>query len=83
MLSLQFWLWAIVGGSCALYIAIAFRARARTTADFYVADRHVGPIANGMATADAIVSGLAPGSPAVTTMIGKSTFGRSLTGRSG
>ncbi len=51
MLSLQFWLWAIVGGSCALYIAIAFRARARTTADFYVADRHVGPIANGMATA--------------------------------
>ncbi len=51
MLSLQFWLWAIVGGSCALYIAIAFRARARSTADFYVADRHVGPIANGMATA--------------------------------
>ena len=51
MLSLQFWLWAIVGGSCALYIAIAFRARAHTTADFYVADRHVGPIANGMATA--------------------------------
>jgi len=51
MLSLQFWLWAIVGGSCALYIAIAFRARARSTADFYVADRHIGPIANGMATA--------------------------------
>src|SRR5215510_9389424 len=36
---------------------------------------------SGVATADAIVSGLAPGRLAVTWMVGKSTFGRSLTGR--
>jgi hypothetical protein len=37
---------------------------------------------SGVATVTAMVSGLAPGSPAVTWMVGKSTFGRSLTGRS-
>src|SRR5262249_27171561 len=37
---------------------------------------------SGSATADAIVSGLAPGSEAVTWMVGKSMFGRSLTGSS-
>ena len=36
----------------------------------------------GVATADAMVSGLAPGRLAVTWIVGKSTFGRSLTGRS-
>ena len=36
---------------------------------------------SGSATADAIVSGLAPGRPAFTWMVGKSTVGRSLTGR--
>jgi hypothetical protein len=36
----------------------------------------------GVATADAMVSGLAPGRPALTWIVGKSTFGRSLTGRS-
>jgi hypothetical protein len=35
---------------------------------------------SGVATDDAIVSGLAPGSCAVTSRVGKSTFGRSLTG---
>ena len=35
---------------------------------------------SGSATADAIVSGLAPGRPAFTWMVGKSTVGRSLTG---
>ncbi len=35
---------------------------------------------SGVATAEAIVSGLAPGRPADTEMVGKSTFGRSLTG---
>ncbi len=35
---------------------------------------------SGVATADAIVSGLAPGRLAVTSSVGKSTFGRSLTG---
>ena len=37
---------------------------------------------SGSATADAIVSGLAPGRPAFTWMVGKSTVGRSLTGSS-
>src|SRR5262245_45619206 len=35
---------------------------------------------NGVATEDAIVSGLAPGSDAETWIVGKSTFGRSETG---
>jgi hypothetical protein len=37
---------------------------------------------SGNATADAMVSGLAPGRPACTWMVGKSTVGRSLTGSS-
>ena len=36
---------------------------------------------SGSATADAMVSGLAPGRLATTWMVGKSIFGRSLTGR--
>ncbi|MEZ5893804.1 MAG: sodium:solute symporter family protein [Parvularculaceae bacterium] len=40
-----------VGLSFALYIGIAIWARAGSTAEFYVADGHVHPIANGMATA--------------------------------
>ena len=35
---------------------------------------------SGVATDEAIVSGLAPGSDALTRIVGKSTFGRSLTG---
>ena len=35
----------------ALYIGIAFWSKARTTGDFYVAGKHVHPVANGMATA--------------------------------
>src|SRR5437588_7506608 len=35
---------------------------------------------SGVATAEAIVSGLAPGNAAFTLMVGKSTLGRSLTG---
>ena len=35
---------------------------------------------SGVATAEAIVSGLAPGYVAETMTVGKSTFGRSLTG---
>ncbi len=37
---------------------------------------------SGVATDDAIVSGLAPGSEADTEIVGKSTLGRSLTGNS-
>jgi cation/acetate symporter len=40
-----------VGLSFVLYIAIAIKSRARSTGDFYVAGKHVHPIANGMATA--------------------------------
>ena len=35
---------------------------------------------SGLATADAIVPGSPPGNPALTFSVGKSTFGRSLTG---
>ncbi len=35
---------------------------------------------SGVATAEAIVSGLAPGKATLTWMVGKSTLGRSLTG---
>ena len=35
---------------------------------------------SGVATDAAIVSGLAPGRPALTWIVGKSTVGRSLTG---
>jgi hypothetical protein len=37
---------------------------------------------SGVATVAAIVAGLAPGRLAVTVIVGKSTFGRSLTGSS-
>jgi cation/acetate symporter len=40
-----------VGGSFALYIAIAIWARAGSTAEFYAAGRGVHPVLNGMATA--------------------------------
>ena len=36
---------------------------------------------SGVATAEAIVAGLAPGRLAPTLIVGKSTVGRSLTGR--
>ena len=40
-----------VGISFSLYIGIAIWSRARSTSDFYIADKGVNPIANGMATA--------------------------------
>lgn len=40
-----------VGGSFALYVAIAIWARASSTKEFYVAGAGVHPVANGMATA--------------------------------
>jgi cation/acetate symporter len=44
------WTWIIVGLSFSLYIAIAIYSRARSTGDFYVAERQIPPIMNGMAT---------------------------------
>jgi cation/acetate symporter len=41
----------VVGASFALYIGIAFWARAGTTGEFYAAGRGINPVANGMATA--------------------------------
>jgi cation/acetate symporter len=45
------WTYLIVGLSFALYIGIAFWARAGSTQEFYVAGGGVSPLANGMATA--------------------------------
>ncbi len=44
------WTWLIVGLSFALYIAIAIWAKAKSTDDFYVAEKSVHPVLNGMAT---------------------------------
>ena len=41
----------IVGLTFALYIGIAIVSRVGSTSEFYIAGRHVGPLANGMATA--------------------------------
>ena len=41
----------VVGATFALYIGIALWSKARDTGDFYVAGKHVHPVANGMATA--------------------------------
>ena len=50
-MSVQEWTFVMVGVSFALYILIAFKSRAKTTSDFYVAGKSVNPIVNGMATA--------------------------------
>ncbi len=49
-MSILAWTWLIVGLSFALYIGIAIWARAASTGDFYVAEKSVHPILNGMAT---------------------------------
>ena len=41
----------IVGVTFAIYIGIAFWARAASTGEFYVAGKGINPVANGMATA--------------------------------
>src|SRR5210317_2308580 len=40
----------VVGFTFAIYIGIAIWAKAATTGDFYVAEKAIHPIANGMAT---------------------------------
>jgi cation/acetate symporter len=47
---LQTLTYIIVGFTFAIYIGIAFWARASTTGEFYVAGKGIHPIANGMAT---------------------------------
>ena len=50
-MSLQIWIWIIVGLTFALYIGIAIWSKAGSTNEFYIAGKVVNPIANGMATA--------------------------------
>ena len=50
-MDLQSITYAFVGATFALYIGIAFWARASTTGEFYVAGKGIHPVANGMATA--------------------------------
>ena len=50
-MDLQTMTYAVVGFTFAVYIGIAFWARASTTGEFYVAGKGVHPVANGMATA--------------------------------
>ncbi|VAW96436.1 Acetate permease ActP (cation/acetate symporter) [hydrothermal vent metagenome] len=50
-MDLQTITYAFVGATFALYIGIAFWARASTTGEFYVAGKGIHPVANGMATA--------------------------------
>ena len=41
----------VVGFTFVVYIGIAFWTRANSTSEFYIAGKHVPPVANGMATA--------------------------------
>ena len=50
-MDLQTLTYIVVGASFLLYIGIAFWSQARSTGEFYVAGKHVHPVANGMATA--------------------------------
>ncbi|RUA04530.1 MAG: cation acetate symporter [Gammaproteobacteria bacterium] len=50
-MDLQTLTFLFVGATFAIYIGIAFWARATTTSEFYVAGGGIHPIANGMATA--------------------------------
>src|SRR5512140_2269612 len=44
------WTWLVVAASFVLYAAVAIWSKARSAADYYVADRGVSPVLNGMAT---------------------------------
>ena len=50
-MSLQVLTTVVVGFTFVVYIGIAFWARANSTSEFYIAGKHVPPLANGMATA--------------------------------
>lgn len=50
-MTLQMWTFLVVGATFALYLGIAFWARAGSTGEFYVAGGGIHPVANGMATA--------------------------------
>ena len=50
-MTVQEWTFLMVGISFAVYIFIAFKSRAQSPSDFYVAGKGVNPLINGMATA--------------------------------
>jgi len=50
-MSLQVLTTVVVGFTFVVYIGIAFWTRANSTSEFYIAGKHVPPVANGMATA--------------------------------
>ncbi|WP_142810510.1 sodium:solute symporter family protein [Tepidiphilus olei] len=50
-MSVQAWIYLMVGLSFSLYIGIAIWSRAGSTAEYYVAGGQVNPVMNGMATA--------------------------------
>jgi len=50
-MDIQTWTYIIVGLSFTLYVGIAIWSKVSSTDDFYVAGKHVHPLANGMATA--------------------------------
>jgi cation/acetate symporter len=47
----QSWTYLMVGGTFLLYLLVAWRSRAGSTTEFYVAGGGIHPIVNGMATA--------------------------------
>jgi len=49
-MSILVWTWIITGATFALYIYVAYWARAKTTGDFYVAEKSIPAFMNGMAT---------------------------------
>ena len=50
-MTLQIWIWLMIGITFSLYIWIAIWSKAGSTNEFYVAGSGVSPLANGMATA--------------------------------
>ncbi len=44
------WTWLVVAATFLLYVAVALWTRSTSAADFYVADRSIHPVMNGMAT---------------------------------
>ena len=49
-MSITTWTWVLIGVTFAIYIAVAIRARAVSTGEFYTAERTIHPVLNGMAT---------------------------------
>ena len=44
------WTWTVVAASFVLYLGVALYSKVRSPVDYYIADRSVNPVLNGMAT---------------------------------